>query len=53
VGVTYIGPPFPWRRVADMLLATRHVRPPLLRFVLMKTDDPALHWRLACARRSV
>jgi hypothetical protein len=36
--------------VADMLLvATCQVRHPLLRFILMKTNDLALHCRLACA----
>jgi hypothetical protein len=34
----------PGRRVADMLLvATFQVRYPILRFILMKTDDLALH----------
>jgi hypothetical protein len=39
----------PRRRVTDMLLmATDQVRHPLLRFILMKTDDRALHHRLVC-----
>ena len=38
------------RCVADMLLvSTCQVRHPLLRFILMKTDDPALHGDLVCA----
>ena len=44
----------PRRRVTDMLLvATGQVRHPLLRFILMKTDDRALRRRLACDRESV
>ena len=40
----------PGRRVADMLLvSTFQVRYPILRFILMKTDDLALHSGLACA----
>ena len=40
----------PGRRVADMLLvSTFQLRHPILRFILMKTDDLALHSGLACA----
>jgi hypothetical protein len=39
----------PGRRVADRLLVTTcQVRHPLLRLILMKTDDHALHCHLAC-----
>ena len=44
----------PGRRVADMLLvSTFQLRHPILRFILMKTDDLALHSGLACASGSV
>ena len=44
----------PGRCVADMLLvSTFQVRYPLLRGILMKTDDRALHSGLACAPGSV
>ena len=40
----------PGRRVADMLLvSTFQLRHPILRLILMKTDDLALHSGLACA----
>jgi hypothetical protein len=40
----------PGRSVADMLLvSTFQVRHPILRFILMKTDDLALHEGLICA----
>jgi hypothetical protein len=46
---------YPWaikpgRRVADMLLvSTFQLRHPILRFILMKTNDHALHGGLPCA----
>ncbi len=45
---------YPWAmkpgwRVADVLLvSTCQVRHPILRFILMKTDDLALHGDLTC-----
>jgi len=32
-----------------LLMATDQIRDPLMGFILMKTDDPALPRRLACA----
>jgi hypothetical protein len=44
----------PGRSVADMLfVSTFQVRHPLLRLILMKTHDRALHCHLACAPRCV
>jgi hypothetical protein len=40
----------PGRSVADMLLvSTFQVRHPIQRFILMKTDDLALHGTLVCS----